>query len=72
MMHIISYNIRVGSRSKIEMQTERSQPVAVRGTGVSPEHRYVSDLMQDAEQTPGAVIHLSSSLAGLLVKLGQR
>lgn len=54
------------------MQTERSQPVAVRGTGVSPEHRYVSDLMQDAEQTPGAVIHLSSSLAGLLVKLGQR
>lgn len=34
------------------MQTKRSQPVAVSGTGVSPDHRHVQDLMQDAEQTP--------------------
>lgn len=45
--------------------------MAVSGTGVSPDHRYVLDLMQDAEQTPVIVIHLSSSLPGLLVKVGQ-
>lgn len=53
------------------MQTERSQPIALSGTSVSPDHRYVWDLMQDAEQTPVVVIHLSPSLPGLLVKGGQ-
>lgn len=50
------------------MQTERNKAVALSSTSVSPDHRRVLGLMQDAEQTPVFVIHLSSSLSGLLVK----
>lgn len=51
------------------MQTEGSQAVALSRTGVSPNHRRVLGLMQDAEQTPVIVTHLSPSLPGLLVKV---
>lgn len=41
------------------MQTEKTQAIALRGTGVSPDHRCVLRLMQDAEQTPVIVSSVS-------------
>lgn len=38
------------------MRASQSQAAALRDTGMSPAHRCVSSLMQEAEQTPGSYL----------------